>query len=882
MQNFKKIPLSIRMQPTSHLGSWTIDQRTFSGIEEVFEQFKQQEYLSLHEKQKTDWVSHVLVSLIREVEEPCFLLPAMIDFFDRIRKHNVLDHHYTIYSFELYLNQVSKLSAEENLHIRAKIAGKWIPRDRYQALFPVGSGKVYRGSHFVTAHSSPDLDTTVASFWGWLDAFSCRISENFHVWNVPGGAPQGQVEINFLFKQLLGEHIFDHLAKTRTALGVTGMDLMTQEGMVRKAVNYPFQDIDQERSQHAVVLVDERGYYLGDWRNFDVEGVRQVIMLLCNCLRWFEHHLQLKFISLFAKEELSIHDLPQFLNCVLGLRICDSAPVVEFTFRQKVHVESFLSKVLKVSNGLESTFEGFARAMKGLSIGEFQEFIDEVESIQSSALFDSHGKLIEQRPRIFHYLEKIIVGLDKAIQAVRDYVDRLDVALSIKTQVFGYLPQVVSSRADLEEIRSKMGSYPYLTVTATDGVGELIPLGIIPASAIYQSILGTVTLRDFCNREETKIPSYLEVISVIDHHKSVLQTTSTAVVTISDAQSSNGMVAELACKINDSFSMGGMTPGEITAQIEQVGQDLASPSNKRIFQRLLQRQMVAERKESYFIDPERELIEYLHFLYAILDDTDLLTKVSVRDLECVASLLNRMKSLVLGKEVEIVHFDGISRGAQFVAQAVRRILENADMYSLYRKIYLAKEEAVDRNIKLCAQEKPSTFFADTKEQNGCSRIGQTKMFIKNVPVFIQHVMAIRKSWQKEAMESFREHRELDLHMHMISTVTGAEEMFAGTGQVSTHTDELWIWIPQQDAGIEHLKTFLNGFQNLPGLQDALVEVEFVGKDTRELEQVFAESFLATPSKTSSSEFSMAILRFKAGTINSRKAQISPYLPRLIN
>ena len=39
-----------------------------------------------------------------------------------------------------------------------------------------------------------------------------------------------------------------------------------------------------------------------------------------------------------------------------------------------------------------------------------------------------------------------------------------------------------------------------------------------------------------------------------------------------------------------------------------------------------------------------------------LDDTDLLTKISRVDVECMASLLNRLKSLTMKKEVEIVFF----------------------------------------------------------------------------------------------------------------------------------------------------------------------------------------------------------------------------------
>jgi len=66
-------------------------------------------------------------------------------------------------------------------------------------MFPIGMGKRYAGSHYVTAHSSPDLDTTVASFWGWIDAFGARVSEGLHLWNVPGGMPSSHIEMGMLF-----------------------------------------------------------------------------------------------------------------------------------------------------------------------------------------------------------------------------------------------------------------------------------------------------------------------------------------------------------------------------------------------------------------------------------------------------------------------------------------------------------------------------------------------------------------------------------------------------------------------------------------------------------------------------------------------------------
>ncbi len=169
------------------------------------------------------------------------------------------------------------------------------------------------------------------------------------------------------------------------------------------------------------------------------------------------------------------------------------------------------------------------------------------------------GTLVENRPKIFHYLEKIIKGFDNAIQNVRNFVERLDIALKIKTDVFGYLPQYVNYRADVDEIKSKMGNYPYLASRQPIKRGRCIPLGVVHSTIYTRPLLGTVTLRDFCNREETKIPSYLEVISVIDHHKSSLNTASAPMAIISDAQSSNVLCAEMAFAINDRFGTGGMT-----------------------------------------------------------------------------------------------------------------------------------------------------------------------------------------------------------------------------------------------------------------------------------------------------------------------------------
>ena len=72
-------------------------------------------------------------------------------------------------------------------------------------------------------------------------------------------------------------------------------------------------DIDHDRDHNAVIVVDDEGYFLGNWRATDVEGVRQVIIALGNCIRWFENSLHLNLISLFAKEKLHFR---QISKCV--------------------------------------------------------------------------------------------------------------------------------------------------------------------------------------------------------------------------------------------------------------------------------------------------------------------------------------------------------------------------------------------------------------------------------------------------------------------------------------------------------------------------------------------------------------------------------------
>ncbi len=238
---------------------------------------------------------------------------------------------------------------------------------------------------------------------------------------------------------------------------------------------------------------------------------------------------------------------------------------------------------------------------------------------------------------------------------------------------------------------------------------------------------------------------------------------------------------------------------------------------------------------------------------------------------------------MLKKEVEIITLSDLTRDETFTEKAARRILQHPDMYSLYRKIYLAREESMDENIILCAKKHPSAFFIDTKEQNGCVRVGQTKLFVRNQPTYAKHAGELRQHWYDASRDFYNSRPEVDLYIQMISTVASAEDLYAGSEGGYKHRDEIWIWIPFGEQSIEHLKSFLNAFRTCPQVIQNQFSLEFYGNKAKEYDHIFTESFLPVSKATMKEKGHppIAVLTFTAGTINSRKAMITPYLPRVI-
>jgi hypothetical protein len=104
-----------------HLGDYTISKEAFPKLDLVLKELKAASHPSLQEKITS--VSQMLLRLIQEAPEGHFLLVPILDFIEKVHLEKILDH-YHFNNFELWLNQFSGLSPEENYAVRGKIAGR--------------------------------------------------------------------------------------------------------------------------------------------------------------------------------------------------------------------------------------------------------------------------------------------------------------------------------------------------------------------------------------------------------------------------------------------------------------------------------------------------------------------------------------------------------------------------------------------------------------------------------------------------------------------------------------------------------------------------------------------------------------------------------------
>ncbi|MCB1213543.1 MAG: hypothetical protein KDK40_04515 [Chlamydiia bacterium] len=867
---------------SSPIGQHKLSHSRFETWEQHATYLLSEEFLSKNTHMRFRTICHTLLKMIMESSEGSFLLPTTLDWIHWCNQNSLLPFRLSLFHFEFWLNQFSNLSMDVQHLVRGKITGKYIPRSEYQLFFPIGFGQTFFGSHFVVSHLSPDIDTTIGSFWGWVDAFGGKVSEGIHYWCLPNAKPDAYMHM--VFKRLISVNALHCLVRTASTLSMTALDLANHNRLDPHKNDAHITLLTHDDENRSMIYVDQEGYYLGDWRSHDFEGVRQISMMFNSCMRWLENQLNTKLIGFFSTKGLQAESVKDLISEIEILQLKDSESVLELPSKHRKNFHEFCRSILGLPKGLSTPINALISRLQELGMTAFGEFYQLLSGLHRSEIFDPTGEIIEDRPLLFGKIDELFSTLNKAIASARHYVERLDVAMRIKYEVLHHSPHYVTLESDIDELRSKIRNYPSITVVLPETDGRLYPIGSITSQMLHQSRLGTVSVRDFCNQDEMRMASYLEVISVVDHHKSALQTSTPPTAIIGDAQSVNVLVAEQTFRINDRYSTAGMSLESINSQLEEWIAKPDTPLKTRILTRLLEKKSAAERRGDFYIHPDHEFAAYLSFVYAILDDTDLLSKITQRDLVCLTSLLNRLKTLITGRETEVIDLENLPHGKGMLKEGGRRLLANDELYSIYSEIFAFKCQEVEKNLQAYIDGKGSNIFADVKEQNGCCRVSQTKLFASNFSLYLAHDSSIRSQWAKETQNIYEHRTNFDLHIHMMSTISGAEEVYRSEEIAYKHRDELWIWNVDGEVAREHLKTFLSGLQRVFEEKGVVVEIEAPAGDLGEIQKLYSSYFSGakfTPSDASAIA-PVTVIRFDAGSLNSRKTQISPYLPKLVS
>ena len=102
------------------IGEYVVKRNLFQDLDKIFLEFSADAFAKKKLRERFHRVNEILLDLIQKAPERSYLLPAVIDFIERVNKKKILHDAYHISLFEFWLNQFSGLNEEENYRIRGK------------------------------------------------------------------------------------------------------------------------------------------------------------------------------------------------------------------------------------------------------------------------------------------------------------------------------------------------------------------------------------------------------------------------------------------------------------------------------------------------------------------------------------------------------------------------------------------------------------------------------------------------------------------------------------------------------------------------------------------------------------------------------------------
>ena len=120
---------------------------------------------------------------------------------------------------------------------------------------------------------------------------------------------------------------------------------------------------------------------------------------------------------------------------------------------------------------------------------------------------------------------------------------------------------------------------------------------------------------------------------------------------------------------------------------------------------------------------------------------------------------------------------------------------------------------------------------------------------------------------------------------MISTIPGAEEAYRGKPMNADHEDELWIAVDtRSDNATSRFREFLKVVQTAPKYKGINLHAWIEGPagadrdDYETLVKTNLENYDYEVKDNADLSYPVVVFKFAQGSLNSRKADITPFLP----
>ncbi|WP_157952649.1 hypothetical protein, partial [Candidatus Similichlamydia epinepheli] len=364
------------------------------------------------------------------------------------------------------------------------------------------------------------------------------------------------------------------------------------------------------------------------------------------------------------------------------------------------------------------------------------------------------------------------------------------------------------------------GNNSPISLIALNDKNHSIPIGCIERDRVRFVGSGTVTLRDFSNRFEADVANHLDIISVVDHHKTSLETSTPTLFCTADVQACSVLLQEL----EESFI----------------------------------RNQDQEEDETY-IHHDRTSLYSFSLLASIFDDTDLLAKAKRRD--CLA--VRRLIEQFTGSDLIWVKGRPLSEIKQ-------QILSHPSAFSIYSKFFDLRKKNIEKAIKDAGHYRSFELFSDTKIQGAGILVGQSKLFLANWEELVKLRAQVIKQWilfcEKKYPEAF-------FSCHLMGTMLSSEQILKGKGHQENHKDQLWLTGKSQKKIELFLKNLLE-----EELHPKEIEIELINGCLLS-EKFPLLSFCQKITQSSVREIDQCLLtiHFPAGKLNSRKSSLTPHM-----